>query len=131
MNVEGRLAAVDARHVHQGVDTAELGDDAGHGVLNGRAARHVAHDGNHRVIRRPHFPRRLVERGLFAPGDDHLRLALGEPRRNRAANAAARAGNEDHLVGDGKQRIGHGTTFWGVERCVARESISPWQREPV
>src|SRR5262245_60475263 len=47
------------------------------------------------------------QRGLLASGDDHLGTALGKAGRNRPANAAARAGDEYHLTGHGKQGVVH------------------------
>ena len=44
----------------------------------------------------------LLERRLLAAGDDDLGAALGEPLGDGPADAAAAAGDEHDLVGDGK-----------------------------
>ena len=44
----------------------------------------------------------LIERRLFAAGDDDMRIALGEALRERTPDAAAAAGHEHDLIGYGE-----------------------------
>jgi hypothetical protein len=103
----GLHALVHARHAHQRVDAAVLLQHAFDQPVHVLRLRHVADLRGHRMAALRDLLRGLADGVGLAAGDDHLGVALGESLGQRAADAAAAAGDEDDLAFDGKQLVLH------------------------
>ncbi len=99
-------ALVDSGHAHQRVDVAELFQHLVHQARDVVRLGHVGHDCADRQRLRD-LARRLIQRGLFAAGDDDLRAALGKALRQRSPDAPAAAGDEHNLVFHREQAVFH------------------------
>jgi len=107
-----RFAAVDSGDVDQRIDPAMGFDHVGDQPLDRRVVSHIAHAAFDPAGVGECLPC-LVDRLLAAAGENHGRFPLSESPRDRPADAARSAGDEDGLIGDGEEGVGHGRLLSG------------------
>jgi hypothetical protein len=95
------VGAAEARCVvHEDVDAAERGGRVFHVFRDGRGVCEIASGGVDLPALRLQLGLGLLQRLGAARTDGDVRAALGKPERDRAANAAAGAGDDDVLSGE-------------------------------
>ena len=124
-NCSDALSTVDARHIDQRVDAAELVHDGLDGSFDGFGIADVTDDGVNGVARRCNLLGSLCERGRVPAGDDDRRLPAGKALGNCPANPPARAGNQYYLALHREKFIRHNRPCTTASNSTRTVGIHP------